>query len=232
MTNNDPVKISIPKLILRVVITYTLAFLFVFFLLFLPAGTLKFWNAWIFISVLFLMMLFVMIYLLIKDPELLQKRIKTKEKEKTQKIYLILSIIDFMIAFIIPGLDFKYHWSSVPLWLVIVATVTMVSGYIMFFMVMKQNSYASRVIEIQENQKVIDSGLYSIVRHPLYLSASILYCSVPFMLGSIYAIIPMIFVPLLLIIRILNEEKVLKKELNGYEEYMKKVRFRFIPFVW
>ncbi len=221
------------KLIKQVVIRYILILLFVSFVLFLPAGSLKFWNAWIFIGALFLPELFALIYLAIKDPELLQKRLKIKEKEKAQRIFNILYIIIFIITLIITGLDFKYHWSIVPVWLVIVATGIMISGFFMAFIVLKQNSYASRVVEIQEGQKVIDVGLYSVVRHPMYLSALIFFCPMPLVLGSLYAfIIPVILAPFLLLIRIINEEKVLKNNLNGYKEYVKKVKYRLIPFVW
>lgn len=230
---NEYIKISMFKLIKQVVIRYILILLFVSFVLFLPAGSLKFWNAWIFIGALFLPELFALIYLAIKDPELLQKRLKIKEKEKAQRIFNILYIIIFIITLIITGLDFKYHWSIVPVWLVIVATGIMISGFFMAFIVLKQNSYASRVVEIQEGQKVIDVGLYSVVRHPMYLSALIFFCPMPLVLGSLYAfIIPVILAPFLLLIRIINEEKVLKNNLNGYKEYVKKVKYRLIPFVW
>ena len=220
------------KLIGQVIVRYILSLLFVCTLLFVPAGTLKFWNAWVFIQALFIPMLFVMIYLLIFDPELLQKRIKTREKERTQKVYLVFSIITSFLTYLIPGLDYRYHWSSVPPWLVILATVIMLAGYFLFFMVMKQNSYASRVIEIQKDQKLIDTGLYSLVRHPMYTAGSILFCATPLVLGSYYALIPVLFFPVLLIVRALNEEKVLKINLAGYEEYMKKVKYRLIPFIW
>jgi protein-S-isoprenylcysteine O-methyltransferase Ste14 len=134
---------------------------------------------------------------------------------------------------IIPGLDFRFHWSHVPVWLVIVASTIMLFGFIMVVIVMKQNIYTSRTIEIQEGQKLIDSGLYSIVRHPMYLFGLIVICSMPLILGSVYAFMPLIiFCPLLFIIRILNEEKVLKDNLNGYKEYMEKVKYRLIPYIW
>jgi protein-S-isoprenylcysteine O-methyltransferase Ste14 len=201
-------------------------------LIFLPAGTFKFWNGWLFIGALCIPMIFVIIYLIINNPDLMVKRMKTDEKEKPQKIYLFLSIIASVITFVLPGLDYRFHWSSVPLWLVIISTVVMIAGYLLFFIVMKQNSYASRVIEIQEEQKLIDTGLYSFVRHPMYFAATILYGFSPLILGSYFAMIPMIFIPLLLVIRIRNEEKVLLKGLKGYEEYMKKAKFRLIPYIW
>jgi protein-S-isoprenylcysteine O-methyltransferase Ste14 len=200
--------------------------------IFLPAGSLKFRTGWLFIGVLFTAMIFVLTWLLVKDPALLAKRLKTKEKEKPQKAYLILSIIVLLFTFIIPGLDYRFHWSDVPVPVVVISTVIMMAGYVIFFAVMRQNTYASRVIEIQQGQKLIDTGLYSLVRHPMYLGASILYVPVPLVLGSWYALIPAALIPILLIIRIMNEEKVLVNGLKGYPEYMKKVKYRIIPFIW
>ena len=220
------------KLIIMTLTRYLLVLVFVGLLIFLPAGSLNFRNGWLFIGALFIPMIFVMIYLLIKDPDLLEKRMKTKEKEKPQKVYLVLSIIVSIITFILPGLDYRFHWSSVPFWVVILSTVLMITGYAMFFLVMKQDSYASRVIEIQEDQKLIDTGLYSLVRHPMYFSATLLYFFAPLILGSYYAMIPMIFIPVLLVIRIKNEEKVLLEGLKDYDLYMKKVKYRLIPYIW
>jgi len=224
--------IATPKLIKQVIIKVIFSLLFICLLLFVPAGTMNYWNGWLFIGALFIPMFFVMVYLMRNDPELLQKRLKTNEKEKTQKVYLFLSIVICILTFAIPGLDFRYQWSEVPLWLVILATGIMVVGYFMFFTVMKQNSYASRVIEIQEGQKLIDTGLYGLVRHPMYLSATIMYVAMPLILGSYWSLIPVLFLPLLLAIRILNEEKVLKNNLPGYEQYMQKIKYRLIPFIW
>jgi protein-S-isoprenylcysteine O-methyltransferase Ste14 len=219
-------------LITRSVFMYLSSLLFVGLLVFLPAGSVKFWNGWLFIGVLFTAMFFVLIWLLVKDPDLLAKRLKTREKEKPQKTYIILSIIVLFGTFILPGLDFRFNWSDIPLSVVLIATLVMIGGYLMFFAVMRQNTYASRVIEIQEGQKLIDTGLYSIVRHPMYLGATILYISVPLVLGSWYALIPSALIPILLIIRIMNEEKVLISGLKGYTDYMKKVKYRLIPFIW
>lgn len=220
------------RLIARTLLRYLLAIVFVAAMIFLPAGSLNYINGWLFLGALFVPMFFIFIYLLVNDPELLEKRMKTKEREKVQKIYLLLSIIVSVITFVLPGFDYRYHWSSVPNWLVILSTILMISGYIMFFLVMKQNSYASRVIEIQAEQKLIDTGFYSLVRHPMYFSATILYFFSPLVLGSYYAMIPMVFIPGLLVIRIKNEEEVLISGLNGYKEYMKKVKYRLLPFIW
>jgi protein-S-isoprenylcysteine O-methyltransferase Ste14 len=220
------------KILVKVLVRYILAFVFIGLLIFIPAGTLDFLNGWIFIAGLIVPMTFTLIYLLVKDPELLEKRIKLKEKEDAQKRYIKLSILLYIVAYIIPGLDYRYNWSNVPIWLVIVALVVMIFGYVMFITVMLQNRYASRVIEIQDNQKLIDTGLYSIVRHPMYLAATILYLASTIVLGSYYTLIPMILLSFLLAFRIINEEKVLKQGLHGYKEYMEKVKYRLIPFIW
>lgn len=228
----NELQISMPRLIIQALLRLIIGLLFFSLLLFLP-GSLKFWNGWIFIGALFLPSLIALIYFALTDPELLQKRGRTKEREKSQIIFSILYAITFIVALIITGMDFRYHWSAVPLWLVIVASGIMISAYFMICVVLKQNRYASRVVEIQEGQRVIDIGLYSVVRHPMYLFATIYFCSMPLVLGSWYAfIIPVIAAPVLLIIRIINEEKILKNDLNGYEDYMKKVKYRLLPFIW
>jgi protein-S-isoprenylcysteine O-methyltransferase Ste14 len=220
------------ELIQKVIVRMVAGLLFMGLCLFIPAGTLKFWNGWLFLGALCIPMLFVMIWLFRNDRELLQKRIRTDEKEKVQKAYLFLSLIITLFTFVVPGLDYRYNWSEVPLWLVILSATIMEGSYFAFVMVMKQNSYASRVIEIQEGQRLIDTGLYAIVRHPMYLAATVMYGAIPLVLGSWYALIPIVFLPFLLAMRILNEEKVLRKSLPGYEEYIKKVKYRLIPFVW
>ena len=201
-------------------------------LLFIPAGSIKFWNAWIFMGVLFIPMLFVIVYLITRDPELLFKRMNTNEKEKTQKKVVLLTSIIFLSAFIIAGLDYRFHWSAVPWPVVIISAIIVLSGYILFFMVMRQNSYASRVVEIQEKQKVIDSGLYGIVRHPMYSAAILMFMFMPLVLGSFYALIPMIIFPFQMSTRVKNEEFILEKGLDGYIEYKKKVRYKIFPFLW
>lgn len=213
-------------------ITYIFAIIFVGLILFLPAGTFKYWNAWLYLGTMFIPMFFALIYLIIKDPDLLDKRMKTKEKEKTQKIYLASSFPAFMIPLIFSGLDFRFGWSPVPELIAYISAFIMLCGYVMFFMVMKQNSYASRVIEIQEEQKLIDTGLYSVVRHPMYTAATLLFFFAPLVLGSFYGLISSLFIPFLLVIRIKNEEKVLLNGLKGYDLFMKKVKYRMIPFVW
>lgn len=220
------------KLLKKALLRFLPAIAFLGVLVFVPAGTLKFINGWLFMAGLLIPMMFTLIYLIVKDPELLEKRMRMKEKETAQKQYLKLSIILVVVAYTIPGLDFRYHWSQVPGWLVVVALAFMILGYVLFLAVMVQNRYASRVIEIQDNQKLIDTGLYRFVRHPMYLAATILYVASVLVLGSFYALIPMLFLPLLLAYRIRNEEKVLKNGLPGYKEYTARVKYRLIPFVW
>lgn len=201
-------------------------------LLFIPAGSIKFWNAWLFMGVLFIPMLFVIFYLIIRDPELLFKRMNTNEKEKTQKKVVLLTSVVFLSAFIIAGLDYRFDWSAVPLLIVILSSLIVLIGYILFFMVMRQNSYASRVVEIQEKQKVIDTGLYGIVRHPMYFAAILMFMFMPLLLGSFFALIPLLIFPFQMAIRMKNEEEILEKGLDGYSRYKEKVRYKLIPFLW
>lgn len=232
MNSNVTTNESGKKILFKVLIRFFFVYIFIGILIFVPAGTLKYFNGWLFIAGLLVPMTFTLIYLLIRDPELLEKRIKIKETENAQKKYIKLSILLFVIAYIIPGLDFRFKWSGVPMWLVMFSLLIMICGYIGFMIVMLQNRYASRVIEIQNEQKLIDTGLYSFVRHPMYLSATILYIASSIVLGSYYALIPMLLLPFLLAYRIKNEEKVLLKGLPGYDEYMKRVKYRMIPFIW
>jgi protein-S-isoprenylcysteine O-methyltransferase Ste14 len=229
---NTDINLMRRRMIVPSLLKFISAFIFIGVLLFVPAGTIHYPNAWIYIAGMMIPMSFVLVFLLEKDPELLEKRLNVKEKETEQKRYVGLSLVLFLITFIIPGFDFRFGWSHVPQWLVIVALILMLTGYGMFIGVILQNRYASRVIEIQKEQKLIDSGLYGIVRHPMYLAATILYLSSPIILGSYYAIIPMLFLPFLLAYRILNEEKILKEGLPGYREYTEKVKFRMIPYIW
>jgi protein-S-isoprenylcysteine O-methyltransferase Ste14 len=232
MENPTDYKTTGKSIFIKAFARFFLGFVFVILLIFLPAGTIHFLNGWFFIGGLFLPMIFAFIYLIKNDPELLEKRINLKEKEKEQKKYVKLSVLLYVVAYIIPGLDFRFGWSDVPLWLVLAALVFMLTGYVMFIVVMLQNRYASRVIEIQKEQKLIDTGLYSVVRHPMYLAATILYLASSLVLGSYYTLIPMAILPFLLGYRIVNEEKVLLKGLPGYDKYTERVKYRMIPFIW
>jgi protein-S-isoprenylcysteine O-methyltransferase Ste14 len=201
-------------------------------LLFIPAGTLFYWNGWLLIGIDALSYAPILLYFAKYDPELFEKRQIRAEKDILQRIYLGFMIISFLSPNIIAGLDYRFHWSTVPIILSIIFSFVSIFGFVLLFLIMKQNSYASKIIEIQEEQKVIDSGLYSIVRHPMYLAFTIICLFNPIILGSWYAFMPSIFIPIFLAQRIRNEEVVLQKGLQGYDFYMKKVKYRLIPFIW
>ena len=220
------------KLLIEAFVKFFVGLLFVVLLLFLPAGTFNFPNAWIFIALIFVPMIFLGIVLFIKSPELLQKRLNSKEKENTQKSVVFLSSIMFLGMFIVSSLDFRFNLSVVPTWCVILASVILLLSYGMYAEVMRENAFLSRTVEVQENQKVIDSGLYGIVRHPMYTATILLFLSIPVVLGSWYALIFVCGFPVLIVTRIINEEKVLEQGLEGYIEYKQKVRYRLIPLVW
>lgn len=177
-------------------------------------------------------MLILGIVLFIKSPDLLKKRLNAKEKQATQKSVVGISALLFLVGFIIAGLDFRFNWSSVPKWLVIIASIVLFISYLLYGEVMRENAYLSRTIEVQENQKVIDKGLYKIVRHPMYSVTIFLFLSIPLILGSWYSLICfMPYIPVI-IVRIINEEKLLEKELEGYTEYKNRTKYRLIPFIW
>ena len=220
------------KLINAVVLRYVLAAIVYGLIFFVTAGTIRYWEAWVYMGILFIPMLFVFIYLLKNNPELLERRLRIRETQKPQKLIIVLSIFAFLLAFIIPGLDHRFGWSTVPVAVVIIADIIALAGYSIFFLVIKENEYASRVIEVEKDQKVISTGPYAVVRHPMYLGASLMYLLSPIALGSFWAVIAFLPLPVLLVLRIFNEEQVLAKELPGYKAYMKKVKYRLIPFIW
>ena len=216
----------------KVFLVFPLAFLFIGLMLFLPAGTFDYWQAWLFILVLFIPVVFVLSYLLKRDPELLARRMKFKEKEVHQKLIIKISSFMFFIGFLIPGFDYRFSWSSVPLWLVIAADIIILLSYLLVFLVFRENSYTSRIVEVAKGQKVISTGPYSVIRHPMYAGVMLMYLFMPVALGSYWALI--VFVPTIgvIVFRALDEEKVLLKGLKGYREYCKKVRYRIIPGIW
>lgn len=216
----------------KIAIRFSLIPLFLGLIIILPAGTLKFWQAYTYFAVLVVPMIFVIFYFLKKDPKFLERRTRLKEKEKQQKLLSIFSTAIFLAGFIIPGLDHRFAWSNVPIYLIITADIIVLLGYLIIFFVFKQNSYASRIIEVNENQKLISTGLYKVVRHPMYLGVIIMFLPTPIALGSYWALIPFAVLPVSLVLRILNEEKVLSNNLQGYKEYYQRTRFRLIPFIW
>ncbi len=223
------------KLFFQAIIKFLMGLLVVCALLFIPAGTINFWNAWVFIGVLFVPMFIAGIVMMIKNPELLKQRLDAKEKESEQKLMILGSGIMFLSGFIVAGLNYRYQWFILPNVVVIIASIIFIISYILYAEVLRENTYLSRTIKVQENQKVVDSGLYGIVRHPMYAITILLFLSMPLILGSIYSFFIFLIYPILIVFRIRNEEKVLEKELNGYNgyiEYKKKVKYRIIPFIW
>lgn len=220
------------KLLISAISKFTAGLLMVGTLLFLPAGTLRYPGGWRFCGLLFIPMLILGILLYWKAPELLEKRLASKEKETEQKQVIGASLAMFVGGFVVAGLDFRFGWSDLPGWLTTAASVVLLLSYGLYAEVMRENAYLSRTVEVQEGQKVIDTGLYGIVRHPMYMASTLLFLSIPLVLGSIPAFLIFLIYPALLVKRIRNEESVLAEGLPGYREYMKKVKYRMIPFIW
>ena len=206
--------------------------IFVGALLFLPAWTLYYPGAWLFLCLLFIPMLIIGAFMLVKAPALLEKRLQSKEKEATQKGVVAVSAIMFLTGFILSSLDFRHGWSRVPPWLVIAASALFLIGYGLYAEVMRENAYLSRVIEVQAGQTVIDTGLYGLVRHPMYLATLLMFLPLPLILGSFWGLIPFALYPVAIVVRIFNEERVLTADLTGYVQYKEKVKYRLIPYLW
>ena len=198
--------------------------------LFLPAGTIKFWEAWIFWLGFSIITFFITVYFIKKNPEFLSRRTKVKEEKINKKAPSFFKA--YYIGFILPGIDFRFHWSNEPLWIVILSNIIVFAAYIFIFYVFKENSYASTVIQVENEQNVISSGPYSIVRHPMYLGMIIMSLFMPLALGSYFSIIPMFLIIPITIFRIKNEEEILLRELNGYKDYCLKTHYRLIPLIW
>ena len=220
------------KLAFRALVKFIFGLILVGALLFLPAGSIEYLNGWLFIGLLFVPMLILGAVLLIKAPELLEKRISVKEKQNTQKGVVAVSGLLFVAGFVVAGLDFRFVWSEVPIWVVIASSVILLISYALYAEVMRENAYLSRTVEVQENQKVIDTGLYGIVRHPMYAVTIWLFLSIPLVLGSWWALLCFAPYVVVIVVRILNEEKVLEAGLEGYTEYKKRVKYRLLPFIW
>lgn len=201
-------------------------------MLFLPAGSLDYWQAWLVMGTVFIPSALVVTYFLKHDPALLQRRLQFKEKELKQKLIIKVAGVVFFIGILIPGFDYRYGWSQVPVWLAITADILMLAGYLLVFIVFKTNSYASRIIEVEKGQKVISTGPYAVIRHPMYAGVIIMYLAMPVALGSYWALLCFIPVIPILVLRTLNEEEVLTRDLEGYKAYCKKVKFRIIPGIW
>ena len=222
----------IRKLFFEALIKYLLGVVLVGLLIFLPAGTIKFFKGWIFMGILFIPMFIVGVVMMVKNPKLLKERLDSKEKQNKQKLIIKLSGLMFIVGFILAGLDFRFGWLMVPNWVSYVSSFIFLLAYVMYGEVLRENTTLSRTIKVEENQKVVDTGLYGVIRHPQYSASVILFLTMPLVLGSLVSLFVFFFYPVLIVARIINEEKVLEDELDGYKKYKNKVKYRLIPFVW
>lgn len=213
-------------------IKFVFGLITVMLLVFVPAGTLNYINGWILIGILFIPMMIMGIVMLVKNPELLKKRLNTKEKISEQKNIIRFSGIIFLTGFIVAGLNYRFKWLIIPQWIVIVSSIIFLLSYAMYAEVLKENTYLSRTVEVQENQKVIDTGLYGVIRHPMYTATIIMFLSIPMVLGSVHSFIIFLLYPVIIVMRLKNEEKFLENNLDGYSQYKNKVKYRLIPFIW
>ena len=220
------------KLFIEALTKFAFGLLLVGLLIFLPAGTLCYTHGWLLVGLLFVPMLIAGFIMMAKSPDFLKKRLDAKEKQATQKGVLAFSGLMFIAGFVVAGLDYRFGWSAMPSWVVITASVLFLVAYALYAEVMRENAYLSRTIKVEEGQTVVDTGLYGVVRHPMYAVTILLFLMIPLVLGSWYALIAFAFYPAIIIVRLKDEEALLTRELPGYEDYKKKVKFRLIPFIW
>ena len=220
------------KLFTEALLKFLLGLILVGLIIFVPANTIKYWNGWLLMGLLFIPMFIAGIVMMVKSPNLLRSRLDAKEKESEQRLIVALSGVMFLSGFIIAGLNYRFNWMQLPNGIVILASVIFLLSYILYGEVLRENVFLSRTIEVQKEQKVIDTGLYGIVRHPMYLITLFLFLSMPLILGSLISFLIFLLYPFIIVKRIKNEEKVLEKELTGYTEYKKKVKYKLIPFIW
>ncbi len=220
------------KLLMEALTKYICGLLMVGLLIFLPAGTLQYTYGWLFIGLLFVPMLLAGFVMLFKSPEFLKKRLDAKEKQAAQKGVVAFSGLMFIAGFVVAGLDFRFGWSAMPTWVVITASVLFLVAYALYAEVMRENAYLSRTIQVEEGQTVVDTGMYGIVRHPMYAVTILLFLMIPLVLGSWYALIAFAFYPAVIVVRIKDEEELLARELPGYCEYRQRVKYRIIPLIW
>ena len=220
------------KLFLEAIVKFTCGLLLVGLLIFLPAGTLAYSYGWLLIGLLFGPMLIAGFVMLAKSPDFLKKRLDAKEKQATQKGVVAYAGLMFIAGFVVAGLDYRFGWSNMPQWVTIAASVLFLVSYALYAEVMRENAYLSRTIKVEEGQKVVDTGLYGVVRHPMYAVTILLFMAMPLVLGSWYALIVFAFYPAIIIVRLKDEEDLLTRELPGYDAYKQKVKYRIIPFIW
>lgn len=220
------------ELFYQAILKFVFGVLAIGILIFLPAGTFDYWNAWLFMGILFIPMFFTGIVMMIKNPALLKKRLNAKEQQSEQNLVIKLSGLMFVAGFVIAGLNFRFQWIVLPDWILWAGAIIFLLSYLLYAEVLRENTYLSRIVEVQNEQKVIDTGLYGIVRHPMYSATIILFLSMPLVLGSIISFAIFLTYPIIIAKRIKNEEVVLEKDLDGYIEYKKKVKYKIIPFIW
>lgn len=220
------------KLLINALTKFVCGLLLVGLLIFLPAGTLCYTYGWLFIGLLFVPMLIAGFVMFFKSPDFLAKRLDAKEKQRAQKGVVALSGLMFIAGFVVAGLDFRFGWSKMPVSVTVAASVLFLTAYALYAEVMRENAYLSRTVKVEEGQTVVDTGLYGIVRHPMYMATILLFLMIPIVLGSWYALIVFAFYPAIIVVRLKDEEDLLTRELPGYAEYKKKVKHRIIPFVW
>jgi protein-S-isoprenylcysteine O-methyltransferase Ste14 len=220
------------KLFIGAITKFLLGIILVGLLIFLPAGSFAYINGWILMGILFVPMFFAGIVMMLKNPDLLKKRLKAKEKQKEQDIVVKLSGLMFVAGFMVAGLGYRFRWFMLPKYAVIIGAAVFLIAYILYAEVLRENTYLSRTIEVVENQKVISTGMYSVVRHPMYSVTLLLFFSMPIVLGSLYSFLVFLIYPFIIIKRIKGEEELLEKELNGYTQYKQTVKYRLIPFIW
>ena len=220
------------KLFLEAIVKFTCGLLLVGLLIFLPAGTLAYSYGWLLIGLLFGPMLIAGFVMLAKSPDFLKKRLDVKEKQATQKGVVAYAGLMFIAGFVVAGMDFRFGWSKMSQWVTIAASVLFLVSYALYAEVMRENAYLSRTIQVEEGQKVVDTGLYGVVRHPMYAVTILLFMAMPLVLGSWYALIVFAFYPAIIIVRLKDEEDLLTRELPGYDAYKQKVKYRIIPFIW
>lgn len=220
------------KLLGNALAKFSLGLLMVGLLIFLPAGSLRYGYGWLFMGLLFVPMLMAGFVMLAKSPELLKRRLDAREKQTAQKGVLALSGLMFIAGFVVAGLDHRFGWSKMPLWVVITASALFLLAYALYAEVLRENAYLSRTVKVEEGQTVVDTGLYGLVRHPMYMATILLFLAMPLVLGSWYALIAFGFYPVIIVVRLRAEEELLTRELTGYADYKQKVKYRIIPFIW
>lgn len=220
------------KLLLQAILKFVAGVILIGILVFFPAGTIKFFNGWLFMAILFVPMFIAGIVMMLKNPMLLKSRLNAKETNKEQDLVVKLSGLMFLAGFIVAGLNYRFNWHTLPKGIVIGATIAFIISYCLYAEVLRENTYLSRTIEVQNNQRVIDTGLYGIVRHPMYSVTLLLFLSMPLVLGSVFSFVIFLVYPFIIAKRIKNEEAFLEENLCGYKEYKNKVKYRLIPFIW